>query len=147
MIIIDKPVPIRNGDIVSIDIEMFGQEKTRLHLLEGDLACAQFAIGDKAWLLTDMKLIKEAIDLLTICKYVVGHNLLYDIRQLRRWFDIEPMFNIWDTMLMEQNLFAGYYDHFSLADLSRRWLGSYMDKNVRESFFTAQELSPTMMLS
>ncbi len=146
--VMNVAVPIKKGDIVAVDIEMFGQHKDRLHHPEGTLACVQIAIEGNPvnYVLTNHTLIEKALAKFHICKYVCGHNLLYDIRQLRRWFSFDPMFNIWDTMLMEQNLFAGYYASFGLDDLVRRWLRRYMDKQVRETFATSTTLTQEQLM-
>ena len=53
---------------------------------------------------------------------------------------------MWDTMLVEQLRYAGYYaaGEYSLADLSRRYLRLYMDKSVREQFAYMEEMTPEM---
>jgi len=65
---------------------------------------------------------------------LVWHNAQYDIRQIRAHTEYEDRKNIWDTMLVEQILYRGYYDTFALNDLFRRYCGMYLPKETREGF-------------
>jgi DNA polymerase-1 len=58
----------------------------------------------------------------------------FDIRQLRRYANIPDRRNLWDVILIEQIQYSGYYNEFSLADLVRRYLDTYLPKDVREKF-------------
>lgn len=91
----------------------------------------------------------------------VGHNLKFDISFVRAHANrrIRPS-NIWDTLLAEQVLMAGwswpYYDkksnetkkrmpEFSLAALVMRHLGEKMDKSMQRSDWGASDITEEQM--
>ena len=130
--------------MVCFDFETFGQEQRKIHRPTGTFACISVAIeGDKnvyqLYEHTDLKKLERIIHKGTwVC-----HNALYDLRQFRRFATIKPRF-MWDTMLADQSMQGGLYQTFGLADLSRRWLGKVMEKDVREDFSTLTEMTPAM---
>ena len=66
----------------------------------------------------------------------------FDLRQLRRWATIPNRVKYYDTMSMEKILWSGYCTtHSLLKALVRRYLGCYMEKEVRDEFETATELT------
>lgn len=138
------PRDIKKGQWVSLDTEFFGQNKDRLHRPHGTFACISIAVEGRAELyqLYDTRDLKKLFLSIKNAQWVF-HNALYDIRQLRQFTAIEPR-PIWDTMLVEQSMFGGYYQNFSLKDLVRRYLGIVMDKEVRGEFSEATEMSPDM---
>lgn len=139
------PREAKNQEMVGIDLEMFGQDENKLHRPHGTFACLSVAFtnGD-VYLITDKNDLPGVYDRLKGGLHVY-QNALYDIRQLRSFCDIPERF-VWDTMLVEQGLFGGYYDRFGLGALARRWLNTYLDKSLQSSFGKASELSPEMEL-
>ena len=133
-----------DNEPVAIDLEVFGQTDGRLHKPEGTFACLSITIGDgDTYVVTRQDQLKDALDLVSAGKWIF-HNAVYDIRQLRRWVDI-PRRIVWDTMLVERNLWNGYYSNFSLADLARRYLDKRRDKSIRQSFPDGTELTSEMI--
>ncbi len=131
--------------ITGIDTEYY-QHEGKLHRPGGTFAC--LSSSDRGSLLTGQvatrtyltSLKKRANGLITM------HNSLYDVRQLMAsglwpngW---EPA--VWDTMLVEQGLFGGLYQLNSLADLSRRWLGIYLEKDTVSGFINGSKMTPEM---
>lgn len=140
------PVAVAS-DRVAIDTEWFRMDKERLHRPHGDFACATFCFDGKkvyvvenqTFLILAMRNVEQGVH--------VYHNSKFDIQQLRRFARYPHRATMWDTMLVEQIRFAGYYSagEYSLADLSRRYLKLYMDKSVREQFAYMEEMTQEML--
>jgi DNA polymerase I-like protein with 3'-5' exonuclease and polymerase domains len=94
------------------------------------------------WQFTDEHDVAECLRRLDKGKWIFT-NATFDLRQLRRWATIPPR-RIWDTMLVEQELFGGYYSSFGLAAQAQRWLGLAMEKETRDEFGGGSEMSPEM---
>jgi len=138
------PVDIKKGQMVCFDLEMYGQDVDKLHRPHGTFACISIAVEgrEEVYQLYDTGQIKKLF--LSMDKgHWVGHNLLYDIKQLTRFLPIKPH-TLHDTMLVEQALFGGYYQNFSLKDLVRRYLGEVMEKEVRDDFESRVEMTKEM---
>mgnify|MGYP001616145558 FL=1 len=137
------PRPANKGEWVAVDIEMYKQELGRLHRPTGTFACISIAFenGD-VYQVYDTTDLRKALNLIKEGQWIL-HNAMYDIRQLRRWVDIRPR-PLWDTMLVELDLFGGLYSNFGLDDLSRRWLMTRMDKSIREMFSDREKMTPKM---
>ncbi len=137
----ELPREAKPDDLVSVDVEMFGMQK--LHRADGTFASMSIAYpnGD-AYLVTDEKDIRPALDRIDQGVWVM-QNALFDLRVLRRYTDVPQRF-VHDTMVVEQDLFGGWYSRFSLQNLVRRWLGKYRDKEIRKQFEKAVELTPEM---
>lgn len=122
-----------DGEMVAIDLEISGMPEGKLHRPVGKFEIMTISMehgGDFA--ITDSHDVPEALR--RIKKGIwTFHNATFDLTQLKRIVDIPERF-IWDVMLVEKVLWNGYYDDFSLADISRRYLDHYMDKEIRESF-------------
>ncbi len=127
--------PAEKGEFVALDIEMFNQDVDRLHIPHGDFACLSIAYSGGAYQVSSVEEARHTLQVLKAGQWVF-HNSLYDINQLRRFFNIAPR-PIWDTMLVERVLYGGYYSNFALDDLARRHLGVKMDKSVRDTFSKA----------
>lgn len=128
---------------VAIDIELFKADPDRLHLPIGIFACMSVAFSNKeAYLVEDVHDVPETLRRLKNGLWCI-HNALFDLRHLRRWAKV-PQRLVWDTMLVDQDLFGGYYDTFSLDDLSRRWLGKYLPKEGRDLFSGRETLTDEM---
>jgi DNA polymerase-1 len=138
------PVDIKKGQMVSFDIEMMGQTRERLHRPHGTFACISIAVEgrEELYQLYDTADLKKLF-LSAKNALWVGHNMLYDLRQLMRFVEIKPRY-IHDTMLLEQAMFGGYYQNFSLKDLVRRYLGIVMEKEVRDEFEEATAMTQRM---
>jgi DNA polymerase-1 len=137
------PPELSKGQLVAIDSEFYGQVKGRLHRPHGTFACMSITSdGKTVYQIYDEKEIKDALHAIRNGIWVF-HNALYDIRQLRRYATISPRY-IHDTMLVDQSMFGGYYVHFSLKDLVRRWLKERMKKEVREEFQATDKMNKEM---
>ena len=135
------PPVAKRGDKISIDSEFFGQDKERLHRPHGTFAWLGCSFdGDTIYYITDESLVQEFFDRLDAGVWIF-HHAKYDITQLRPYADIPSRALLWDTMLIEQIRYSGYYSDFSLADLSRRYLQIYMPKDVRKQFGDAESLT------
>lgn len=144
-IIDDLPPKVDSDTDVSLDIEVFGQTLGRLHRPEGRLASVQVGIDEDVYMIYDVHDLPELFKRIQPARSFIGHNLLYDLRQLRRWVSIPRRF-VWDTFIVEHVLWGGYYGNgeFGLDDLVRRYLDIVMDKSTREQFATATEMTPDM---
>jgi DNA polymerase I-like protein with 3'-5' exonuclease and polymerase domains len=129
----------RKNELVAVDIELFGARKERLHRDdEGTFACVSIAMDDSLYLIEDVHDVHEALKRIRHGVWAI-HNATFDLRHLRRWSNINPE-RVWDTMLVERDIFGGWYDRFSLADLHRRWNKSFLDKETVEEFAVATEM-------
>lgn len=139
------PPEAKNGQLVAMDVETFGQEDGKVHRPTGTFACLSIAIeGDEnVYQVYDEHDIKMVLDSAKTGEWVF-HNSVYDLTQLRRFAKIKPRY-IFDTELVERCGYGGYYDFFSLKDLARRWLDVQMEKEVREDFSTMTEMTPEMI--
>lgn len=130
--------------MVSLDCEFYGQTLEKLHRPHGTFACISIAVEGRedTYQLYDTHDLKKLF--LSMGKGLwVGHNMLYDLRQLMKFVEIKPRY-VHDTMLVDQSMFGGYYQKFSLADLVRRYEGEIMHKEVRSEFSDATEMTPEM---
>ena len=105
---------------VGVDIETYGMKKGRLHRPEGRLASLQISIGNHVYMIYEEGQVQEALGRIQRSVWCI-HNANFDMRQLRRWSDVEPS-HVWDTMVVEQMLWGGYYRNFALMDLVRRYM-------------------------
>ena len=128
-------VPITYDTIVSLDIEIFGQTKGKLHRPTGTFACLSVGIGDDVFVIQDTADLPTLFDMLVPAKHLVFHQSLYDIRQLRRWMKFDRR-SVWDTLLVDKILWGGYFNihEFSLEDLARRYLDVRLEKDTRKQF-------------
>ena len=134
-------------EMIAIDTEYF-QHTGKLHRPGGKFACLTSSLHGKTG-----SLYVQPADVQTILaeiqksgNVIAMQNALYDLRQLKtsklwpnQW---EP--KIWDTMLVEQALFGGLFQLNSLADLSRRWLELYLNKDTVLEFISASNMTPKM---
>lgn len=127
------------GDKVAIDSEFFGQDKNRLHRPHGQFAFLGCTFdGETIYYITDSGQIQDFFDRLDQGVWIF-HHAKYDLTQLRRFAHIPNRKKLWDTMLIEQIQYSGYYNEFSLADVARRRLDVYLPKETRKSFSDAPE--------
>lgn len=134
------PPMSKKGDKIAFDTEFFGMEKKRLHRPHGQFAFLGATYdGETVYYITDEMAIEMFLGRMNAGVWI-GHNLKFDITQLRRFARIPYRKLLWDTMLVEQIMYSGYYNDFSLADLARRRLDLYLPKAVRAEF--SQEIAP-----
>jgi DNA polymerase I-like protein with 3'-5' exonuclease and polymerase domains len=143
-IVADFPPEVKRGQLVCMDFETFGQTDGKLHRPNGTFACISVLVdGDpNVYQLYDSKDLERLVRIVSKGRWVF-HNALYDLRQFRRYTRVAHR-PILDTMLMEQAMMGGYYQTFSLGDLSRRWLGKAMEKETRDEFTKMTEMTPQM---
>lgn len=137
-------LPPQSDEPVALDTEFFGQDVNRLHRPHGKFASLAATFdAHTVYIITEKELIEPFMARLGGVH--IWHNALYDITQLRAYFDYRERTKIWDTMLVEQIMFGGYYYSYSLADLARRHCDIYVDKSVREEFGEATEVDNDML--
>lgn len=132
----------------AIDTEFFHMDPERLHRPHGDFACATFTYdGVNIYIIQDEALIPQAMENVAPAVHVF-HNAKFDIGQLRRYHPYPLRYNLWDTMLIEQVMYSGYYNpgETALRDLARRYLKIYMHKEARDLFQNANEMTDEMVL-
>lgn len=139
------PPTFHENDSVSIDIELFGAEETKLHRPTGKFASiALTANGKDVYVVTDKEWLRDIAYTIKNCE-LVFQNAMFDIFQLRRWIKLPKRLKVWDTMLVDRVMFNGYYDAFNLRALTRRHLGLLMEKDALEQFKTATEMNREMI--
>jgi len=138
------PRPAKKGEMVALDLEMFGQDVKRLHRPHGTFACLSIAYSaEEHYQITDKADLPKALERLKSGMWIF-HNALYDLRQLRGLCNTPPVSKVWDTMLVERAMFGGYYNDFSLAGLTRRWLHVYLSKEQQSEFGQAEHMTTEM---
>lgn len=134
--------PEKELEIVAVDTEWFGQQKEKLHRPHGTFAMLSMSDGVDIWVCTDIDKVK---DFLSMSHNYIMYNALYDLRQLEGKGVPVMYYKLYDTMLIEQGLWGGYYDGFSLADCVRRYLNIRMDKTIRSEFTDATSMTQEMI--
>lgn len=133
-IINELPPVAKRGDKVAIDTEWTGMDKKKLHRPTGEFASLACTFDGKVvYLIQDKSKVGDFLRNLDSAVWIF-HNAKFDIFHLRRITPISKRMNLWDTMLVEQIMYSGYYNDFTLADLARRRLGIYLPKEERETF-------------
>lgn len=129
-------IPKQKDTLVAIDLEMFGNVKSRLHRPEGELALAAFADETCVYVVDNVPDLIKSYRNVENCT-LAFHNAMYDIPHLRQYglcLKPRPGHKVLDTLLIERILWNGYFDEFSLADCVRRECGFAMDKTERKEF-------------
>lgn len=143
-IFIDEVPPLAlPSDRCAIDSEWFGMDKKKMHRpITGRFASLQVTYdGNTVYVCTKEELVPEYFKAIEPAIWIM-HNAFFDTVQLRRLADIQPRTRIFDTMLVEQIMYGGYYNGtFGLKDLTRRYLGEVLKKDTREDFNKDQELT------
>ena len=134
---INKLPNVSEVTVASIDLEMFGQEKERLHQPHGTFASLGISLDNgEDYLISDQSMLQDVINKLQPVPVWVFQNATYDIIQLNALCNIQPkslpLHYIWDTMLVEKVLYSGYYINFSLKDMARRYLHKILAKDKYE---------------
>ena len=137
----------KDNRVIAIDTEWF-QHHGFLHRPGGKFACLTTSgdrIGDS--LFVDSAKAKKYLSTLKESGgVIVLQNALYDLRQMRHHGLITRKWRpkIWDTLIVERDLFAGLYPLFGLQHLSRRWLRRYLQKDTGAEFSDASVMTPEM---
>lgn len=140
-------VPPRFPDYsyVAIDTEFRKMDIKRMHRPHGEFSlltvCAE---PGTVYHIDTPALIQPTLDRLDNTVWLM-HHAKFDITQLRKYATIPPRRKIIDTMLMEKLLWSGWYEHFDLQSLVRRYLNEYLDKSLQESWETAEFMTPEML--
>lgn len=116
----------------STDVLQYDSETIGLDAHIGKLLCIQFGSRDEDFQIVidcqtiDILLYKDIIE----SKLIIGHNLKFDLQFLYN-YGIVPL-NVYDTMIIEQLLFLGYYSlRYNLAAVAKRRLDITLDKSIR----------------
>ena len=135
------PREARKNELVAVDLEMYGMSSPDKN--DGTFAGMSFAFdnGD-TYLITDQTDIRPALERVDRGTWIM-QNALFDLKVLRRYATVNQRY-IHDTMLVEQDLFGGWFSRFDLQNLSRRWLSQRMDKEVRTQFSKVISMTPEM---
>lgn len=112
-------------------------ETTGLDFLSDSLT--MFQIGDDAnqFVIDTRQVSIEPLREILECHGIVKvlHNVKFDYKFIRNSYNIE-LNNIWDTMIVDQVIHNGKNLRFRLADLTHRYLGVDLDKDVRKGFIS-----------
>ena len=135
------PREAKENELVAIDLEMYGMSSP--HRGDGTFAGMSMAFGNEdSYLITDQADIRPALERLDNGQWTM-QNAMFDLRVLRRYADVPQRF-VWDTMLVEQDLYGGWFDRFNLQNLVRRYLREKRDKTIRDEFQKKVEMTPEM---
>jgi len=135
------PREAKKEELVGLDIEMYKMSKP--HRADGTFACLSIAFenGDN-YQIYDSADIPRAIERLDAGLWTM-QNALFDLRVLRRYNRVDQRY-VHDTMLVDQDLFGGWYGKFGLDSLTRRWLGEMLPKDERKNFEGRESMTPEM---
>lgn len=134
------PPRSKKGDKVAIDTEWTQMDKKKLHRPTGQFASLACTFdGKTVYLIQDQSKISAFLSNLEDAVWIF-HKAKFDIFHLRRIVPIKKRMKLWDTMLVEQIMYSGYYSDFALADLARRRLKVYLPKEERETFGEALDV-------
>ena len=120
---------IGNSKIQSLDLESTGLDPyvAKIMLTGIGTPANKFVFGPEV----DLTSIYEHIEKRKIT--IVGANLKFDIKFIQTNYNI-LLTRVYDVVIAEQRLFMGYYRHNNLAELVKRYLKEYRDKEVRLEF-------------
>lgn len=135
------PPKFPDGTWVAVDLEIAKAEKDKLHRpTTGEFACLTICADPEiVYYIDHMTDVYGVLTNLSNCIWVM-HNAKFDLTHLRRWADPNPCQKIWDTMVIDQIMWSGYYQGWSLADCARRYLDIYLDKSLQEKW---EEVEPS----
>lgn len=145
-IIREVPPNLPANSWIGIDTEIFQMDKNRLHRpTTGKFACLTIATDENTvYFIDDERKVAPALEKIKDCVWCFS-NAKFDLTQLRRWEDVKPRKKIFDTQLVEQILYSGFFDSFSLKAVTRRYLGEVIEKETRDEFSTASEFTQEMV--
>lgn len=134
--------PVRKGDVVALDFEIFNQQKP-LHRPTGRLATLAITTQDGNYLIYDEAEVREIVRRCVKERVVVAmQHSTYDLRYLDKFGADWSKLIIWDVEIGAKILGSGLYSSFALDDLVRRAYGVYLEKGIREEFATLTEMGP-----
>jgi DNA polymerase-1 len=120
------------ADRISIDMEMVQSGTPRLHRPGGRFLSLCIFDGNEAYVIENPDLLPRAADLILSASTVYVHNAAFDLYHLSR-LSGRDLFRarFFDVFLAERAMFSGFYDSFSLSDMSVRYLGRPLSKVER----------------
>jgi len=123
-------------DLEKVDEVFLDAETSSTDTITCKVYLIQVMVGDVIYVFDCLKF-KEIDYLVSLLsnKLVVGHNIKFDLKVL--YFKTKILLpNVFDTMLAEIILYQGIgLKYVSLSELVRRYIGTALDKSVRESFY------------
>lgn len=152
--ILDRPFP--DAKVLAVDLETTG-------LSPRDDSIVTIAVSDgNDAIVYDMRKVlpygkcdeEDSDSYCTLCVYdwlndhifdrkLILHNAAFDLMFLREKYYVKYPEHVWDTMLAEQLITAGYDDlQVNLKDTAKRWLGLDLDKSLQTSFTLDGEITP-----
>jgi DNA polymerase-1 len=134
------PPKFQNNCFVSLDTEFMQMNSKQLHRPSGKFGCLTICNGEDVYYIDEQIAIPNALNNISNCTWAIQDGK-FDLTHLRRFTTIEPRKKYWDTLYIDRILWSGYYDNFSLSDLSRRYLNHYLDKSLQKSFEKSIEMS------
>jgi DNA polymerase I-like protein with 3'-5' exonuclease and polymerase domains len=139
------PNPPKNA-YCALDIEVFGLNSKQIHRpTSGTFASMQICYEPGVvYVCTEASQVQQYLDCIQDTIWL-AHYSKFDLTHLRRWAKVPPRSRLIDTHLIERILWNGYYDRFSLEDLSRRYLDTHLDKSLQKKFEHATELTPEFL--
>lgn len=135
------PRPAQPGEMVALDLEIY--KMTKLHRPTGIFACLSISMEmGGTYVMEDVNDVPKALERVKSGQWVF-HNAMFDLRHLRRWAEV-PQRPVWDTMLVDQDSWGGWYSQFSLDALVRRYLHCVMLKDTRKDFEGRESMTQEM---
>ena len=119
-------------DVLGVDTETTG-----LDFLSDSLTMFQIGDEENQFVIDTRQVSIETLRKVLECQDTVKvlHNVKFDYKFIRKSYNIE-LNNIWDTMIVDQVIHNGRPYRFRLADLTHRYLGLELDKDVRTGFIS-----------
>lgn len=140
-IIHDIPPHQPQGSWVGVDTEIYQLNPKTMHRpTSGKFACLTIAVGDDVYFIDEERKVQEALSRIENAVWII-QKANFDITHLRRWADIPQRKRLWDTMIVDQIIWGGYFDHYALADLVRRHLDMEVDKSMQKYFEKATSMN------
>jgi len=124
------------GSQIAYDLEIWvtKEDSQKLHRPVGEFA--SFAVTDdgyNVYVITEPENLQETVNNMRDCTWI-AQNASFDLKQISRWVKIPPVQEHFCTMLFDRILWGGFFDHFSLKDLARRYLELYLSKEARNAY-------------
>tara|TARA_R100000406_G_scaffold25810_1_gene16555 strand:+ start:2173 stop:4056 length:1884 start_codon:yes stop_codon:yes gene_type:complete len=121
--------------VLAVDTETTGLDflKDKMIMFQIGDDANQFIIDTRQ---VSIEPLRDILESETIVK--VLHNVKFDYKFIRSAYNIE-LNNIWDTMIVDQVIHNGKNLRFRLVDLTERYLGIDVDKDVRTTFINMKD--------
>ena len=138
-------------DLISTDVISLDIESTGLDAWDDELLLIQAKVNNNIYIFDTKKigskLTKYVVSLIKDSKKeCIGHNIKFDIKFLERKTG-ELITNVYDTMIVEQILFAGLSRKMpSLDELVEKYCNRVLDKTVRKTFINAEEITQEQLI-